>query len=153
MALIPFVRMFPAQGTAETRVVTVRGHAHLPDDDYALTEAYCPDPACNCRRVMISVAGRGQQERGFLAAIGFGFDRDGEWSEPFLDPINPQSEHAAALLELVTSALADPVYVKRLEKHYRQVKRAGKDGSGTKGAGAANRKRKRRERRRSGRAA
>jgi hypothetical protein len=151
MRLTPYVRMFPTQGTAETRVVTVRGHTRLPDDDYALTEAYCPDPACDCRRVMLSVAGRGQPERGFLAAIGFGFDRDGEWSKPFLDPINPQSEHAAALLEVVTNALADPVYVKRLEKHYRQVKRVVKDGSG-KGVGAAARKRKRRARRRSGHA-
>ena len=119
-----FFHFFPEQAEAETRTVTLRGHPVLPDDEYALIEAFCPDPQCDCRRVMINVAGRRQMERGFLASIGFGFDRAGQFAGPFLDPLNPQSQYADALLDLVTQVLADPVYVARLEAHYRQVKQA-----------------------------
>ena len=60
-----------------------------------------------------------------LASISFGFDRDAEYAGPFLDPLNPQSRHAEALLELVTPILEyDTDYLARLESHYRQVKQA-----------------------------
>jgi hypothetical protein len=124
MELTLFFHFFPEQAEAETRTVTLRGHPVLPDDEYALIEAFCPDPQCDCRRVMLNVAGRRQMELGFLASVGFGFDRAGEFAGPFLDPLNPQSQYADALLELVTQVLADPAYVARLESHYQQVKQA-----------------------------
>ena len=120
--LIPFAQVFPQQGTAETRVLTVSGHSTLPDDEYALVEAYCDDPACDCRRCMLNVLAHRQQR--VLASISYGFDRDGEYPGPFLDPLNPQSAHAAALLALVTPVLADGAYRARLEAHYHQLKRA-----------------------------
>jgi hypothetical protein len=47
---------------------------------------------------------------------------------PFLDPLNPQSEHSEALLELViTGALTDRRYLERLEEHYGMVKTAATD--------------------------
>lgn len=55
IGLVPFTRLFTAQGTAETRVLKIRGHPALPDDDYALMESYCVDPVCNCRRVMLCI--------------------------------------------------------------------------------------------------
>jgi hypothetical protein len=122
--LEPFVRLFPAQAMAETRVLTILRHDVLPGDEYALVESFCTDRDCDCRRVMLNVAGRRQQARGFLASISFGFDRDNEFAGPFLDPLNPQSEYAEALLELVTAVLADSAYVARLEAHYHQVKQA-----------------------------
>jgi len=94
MYLIPFVQLFREQGEAETRVITTRNHDVLPDDEYALVEAYCPDPQCDCRRVMLSVLPRRQLAQGFLASISFGFDRDQELAGPFLDPVNPQSRYA-----------------------------------------------------------
>jgi hypothetical protein len=60
----------------------------------------------------------------FLASISFGFDREGEDAGPFLDPLNPQSKYANALLPLVEAVLSDPAYIARLESHYRQVKEA-----------------------------
>ena len=89
MYLIPFVQLFPEQAMAETRTITTQGHPVLPDDEYALVESYCTDPACDCRRVMLNVLPRRQGKRGFLAAISFGFDRDEEMAGPFLDPLNP----------------------------------------------------------------
>jgi hypothetical protein len=123
--LIPFVRVFPQQGTAETRVLTIFGHATLPTDEYGLLESYCPDPACNCRRVMLNVVGRNQ--RAILATISFAFDRDDEWAGPFLDPLNPQSAYAEDLFALVAQLLTDPAYVARLESHYYQLKGAAAD--------------------------
>jgi hypothetical protein len=118
--LTPFVRLFPSQGVAESRVMTLHGHPVVPDDEYALMEWYCDDPKCDCRRVMLRVFGRWQEAT--VASISFGFDRDHELAGPFLDPLNPQSEYAAALLELVEGVLEDPAYVRRLKAHYAQVK-------------------------------
>lgn len=118
--LVPFVRFFPQQGSAETRVLTVSSHPDLPPDEYALLELYCADPGCNCRRVMLNLVAR--RQNAILASISYGFDRDKEWAGPFLDPLNPQSAYSAALLTLVTQVLADPAYVARLEAHYYQLK-------------------------------
>ena len=119
------------QATAETRTITTQNHALLPDDKYALVEAYCPDPTCDCRRVMLNVLPRHQTTEDYLAAIGFGFDRDGEMAGPYLDPLNSQSRHAEALLEIVGAMLeTDTAYVARLESHYRQVKQATADPAG-----------------------
>ena len=123
MYLTPFVSIFREQGLKETRVITIRHYPGLPDDDYALIEAYCTDPECDCRRVMLNVVSQrlpGTQ----LASISFGFDRHDEMAGPFLDPLNPRSHFADALLALVADILNDPAYVARLESHYHQFKRA-----------------------------
>jgi hypothetical protein len=121
--LVPFVELFPEQAIAETRTITTRGHTVLPDDEYALVESFCPDPTCDCRRVMLNVLARHHTTRHYLASISFGFDRDGEMAGPFLDPLNPQSRYARALLEIVQRMLeTDAAYVARLESHYQQVK-------------------------------
>jgi hypothetical protein len=126
MYLTPFVTVFREQAQKETRVLTTRGYPGLPDDEYALVESYCLDPMCDCRRVMLNVAGR-HQPGGYLAAVSFGFDRDAEMAGPFLDPLNRQSQYAAVLFAAVTQILSDPAYVARLEAHYHQIKRAAGD--------------------------
>jgi hypothetical protein len=126
MYLTPFVMVFPRQAEAETRVLTTRGFPGLPDDQYALVEAYCTDPSCDCRRVMLNVAGR-HQPGGYLAAIGFGFDRQADLAGPYLDPLNRQSPYAGTLFSQVVAILADPAYVARLEAHYYQFKQAAID--------------------------
>ncbi len=128
MELMPFALLFPEQAAIETRTVTTRGHAQLPDDSYALVEAYCPDAKCDCRRVMINILPKSNPQHGFLASIGFGFDRDREMAGPFLDPLNTQSWYAEALLSIVERVLEDPAYVARLESHYHQVKEAMRSG-------------------------
>ncbi|HDQ70592.1 MAG TPA: hypothetical protein ENN19_00670 [Chloroflexi bacterium] len=78
---------------------------------------------------MLNVAEEKQPNR-FLASISYGFDRDDEMAGPFLDPLNPQSEHAFKLLEMVSGlVLSDRRYLKRLERHYRLVKKAAVDPS------------------------
>lgn len=128
MSLVPFSRFFPELALAETRVLTIRNHNLLPDDEYALVEFYCPDPTCDCRRVILNVIARHVAGQDTLAAISFAFDRDAEFAGPSLDPPNLQTFYAEALLELVTSYLeCEPAYVARLESHYRQAKQAAAD--------------------------
>ena len=129
MGFIPFYEIEPDLAERETRTITIiRTQDDLPEASYALVESFCPDPACDCRRVLLNIACEEQLERGYLATISYGFDRHAEMAGPFLDRLNPQSEYSEALLELVTaSALSDPGYVERLEQHYRLVKQAAAD--------------------------
>jgi len=126
MRLVPFHIVEPEIAGRETRVMmNVRGHGDLPPGTYGLNEAYCPDPSCDCRRVMLNVVNTDQPHRGFLASISYGFDRNGESPGPFLDELSPQSEQADELLTLIDDAvLSDPRYVQRLEEHYSLVKKA-----------------------------
>jgi hypothetical protein len=129
VGFIPFHRVEPELAERETRTITVVvTQSDLPEGEYGLVESYCPDPTCNCRRVMLNIVCRELPERGLLATISYGFDRDEEMAGPFLDPLNPQSEYSDELLEMVTiSALSDAAYVERLEGHYHLVKRAAAD--------------------------
>lgn len=129
MGFIPFHRVEPELAERETHTMAVLvAQDDLPADTYALLELHCPDPACDCRRVMLKIACKQQAERGFLAAISYGFDREGEYAGPFLDPLSQQSEQAEALLQVVIdSVLNDSAYVARLERHYEMVKQAACD--------------------------
>jgi hypothetical protein len=126
--LIPFYVVDPELAARETRVInTLVWQDDLPVGSYGLLEFYCPDPACDCRRVMLNVAEE-KQPNHFLASISYGFDRDAPEAGPYLDPLNPQSKHAQTLLRLVeTTVLNDPRYTARLARHYALVKKAASD--------------------------
>jgi hypothetical protein len=122
-----FPLLFPEIAERETRNVTLLGQHGARPKTYGLVEAYCPDPNCDCRRVMINVVDVDHLEDGFLASISFGFDRDEEWAGPFLDPLNPQSALADMLLFHVSQVLSDRAYAQRLERHYTLVKEVAAD--------------------------
>ena len=126
--LIPFYVVDPDLAVKETRVIHVlQPQRGIPLGAYGLLEFYCPDPACDCRRVMLNVAEEREPER-FLAAISYGFDRDDPEAGPYLDPLNEQSPYAPALLDLVSeTVLSDVHYLARLERHYRLIKTAAAD--------------------------
>jgi hypothetical protein len=126
--LVPFPSVEPVLGAQETRTVTVIvPRDGVPQGSYGLIEFYCPDPDCDCRRVLIHVVEQ-QRPGEFLASIGYGFDREAEHAGPYLDPLNAQCPYADGLLRLVENvALSDPAYVVRLEQHYARVKRAADD--------------------------
>ncbi len=128
MFLVPFFQVEPDLAVRETRTATLfKPRDGIPAGSYGLIEFYCPDPKCDCRRVMIRVV----EEKSlghFLASIGYGFDRDDAEAGPYLDPLNEQCHYAAALLRLVVDVgLRDSEYVSRLERHYALVKRAAAD--------------------------
>jgi hypothetical protein len=131
--MTPFVERFPKVGGRETRSVTVRGRADLPDGDYGFFELYCNEPHCDCRRVMVVVLRPETGWNQYWATINYGWesrefyqtwagalawDRDG-WQGPFLDPLATQTPYAPALLELFQWLLQSPAYVERLKNHYR----------------------------------
>lgn len=155
--MIPFFSKFPDLAFAETRSVRVRGDDDLPDGEYGFIEFYCEEPACDCRRVVVSVV---SPDPGLTpwATISFGWeslqfyrDRLGDVEDaavlkgPSLDPLHPQTKYAPAVLRLFRFVLTDDAYVERLKRHYHLFK------GFTQGADPAERRRgpsKKRKRRR-----
>ena len=127
MGMAGFHILDPDLARAECRTLTVFDSARLPAGTYALTESYCDDPGCDCRRVLINVIEAESQEQ--VATINYSFEPpeppfDDE-GQGFLDPINPQSEHAPTVLDLFTDVvLKDPAYRQRLVRHYELFKQA-----------------------------
>ena len=133
-----FHSRFPEIAEAETRTITILRHDILPADEYALLESYCERSGCDCRRVMLSVVARRQQQ--WLAVISYGWEDKSfyqSWSGdddpvslremqgPALNRMSRQSPLAPALLQLVTEvALGDEEYVARLVRHYRLFKKS-----------------------------
>lgn len=130
MHLIPFYAVEPKLTADETRVMHLFApHDEVPPGHYGMIEFYCPDPACECRRVMLNVVEEAHPKH-FLASISCGFDREEKDAGPFLDPLNPQCSCAEQLLQMVDSLiLSDSSYVARLERHYALVKQAASDPS------------------------
>jgi hypothetical protein len=143
MSMIPFMERFPEVGARETRSVTIPPRQDLPEGEYGFVELYCDEPGCDCRRVMIDVL---RPETGWSkiwAAISYGWESLDfyrkwggpgndpiEMKGPYLDPLNPQTEYSATLLNLFRFLLQSPEYVARLQRHYQtfreSVNRAGK---------------------------
>jgi hypothetical protein len=132
--MLPFYSRFPDLAAKETRTVTVRGDDDLPDGEYGFIEFYCDEPACDCRRVVVNVM-TPHTGSTVWATISFGWgslqyyqDRLGYIEDaavakgPSLDPLNPQTEYAPALLRLFRFVLTDDAYVERLKSHYHLLK-------------------------------
>ena len=120
MSMYMFHQRFPDVMAKEGRSAHFRGDDCVPDGDYLFLEAYCTDPKCDCRRVLLTVVNSATGE--VAATVGFGFSPDDPMGGPYLDLINPQSSYADAMFELVSASLQDPGYVARLERHYRMMK-------------------------------
>lgn len=126
--LIPFYYVFPEVAADETRTITLlQPQEGVPRGSYGLLEFYCPDPNCDCRRVMLNIAEEKHPNQ-FLASIGYGFDRESDMAGPYLDPLHQHSPYARQLMKLVnTLALDNPAYVARLARHYAMIKQAASD--------------------------
>jgi hypothetical protein len=130
MPLEPFHRFFPDVAEAEVRTIHIIDDPVVPPGDYALIELYCTEPGCDCERVMLSVI---EQNRGIVASISYGLNpaKTPKWFDapnPFLDPINPQSPYAPAILELVKEIALGEEYVERLSRHDQMVRSAVEGG-------------------------
>ena len=131
--MIPFYTRFPELAPRETRCIHVlTPGGDLPVGEYAFIEFYCEDPSCDCRRVLLQVS-TAQSPHDSLAMINFGWesvefytrwmrgDEEAglESTDATLDPMQPQSPLADALLDVFRSNLmTDPDYVARLARHY-----------------------------------
>ena len=130
MGMAPFYTRFRELAVQEMRSATARGWEDLPDGDYGFLELYCTDAQCDCRRVLIQVIARNDQTKPW-ATINFGWESEAFYyrrlpdaelakaaTRPTLDPLNPQSKYAPALLRLFETVVQDAAYVQRLQKHY-----------------------------------
>jgi hypothetical protein len=136
MVMVAFFEKFRDLAFKETRSVTVPAGNPVPADEYGFLEFFCNDKACDCRRVMIRVVGRQSGDK-VWATISYGWEDESfyrKWSpgiedaaqlgHPYLDPLNPQSEHAKSFLILFMQMIQDKDYVRRLERHYKMFRRA-----------------------------
>lgn len=133
MAYVPFFEKFSDIAEKETRVITTLKDYDLPLDSYALTEAYCDEPSCDCRRVFFNIIGT--KNPNVLATVAFGWETKKFYAKwmgfsdpqtlndlkgPALNLASPQSKLAPALLELVKKiVVTDEAYVDRLKTHYK----------------------------------
>lgn len=68
----PFHELFPDVAEEETRtLIVLNNHPELPADEYALIEAYCNEPDCDCRRVFFNVGSRRRQKIEAIIAYGW----------------------------------------------------------------------------------
>ena len=127
---MPFHRRCPDVAAKETRSISVFQRGDLPIGQYGFVELYCDDPQCDCRRVIISVISPPMGPAP-LATINYGWERAefyaawlGSWHNvgackgTSLDPLNPQTAYADALLALFETALVDEHYRRRFARHY-----------------------------------
>jgi hypothetical protein len=131
----PFHERFPEIAETETRTIIALNDPNLPDDEYALIEAYCNEPNCDCRRVFFNV---GSWQTGeILAVIAYGWEskkyyakwfRDNdpsiikELQGPVLNSASPQTDLAPVLLQKVRYVLQDKNYLARIKRHYHMFK-------------------------------
>jgi len=126
MFMIPYEYLFEEHARHETRNLTIKGHPSIADGEYAYLESYCPDPACDCQRVLFRVFSRRLKKT--VSTFSCGFVSEGEKYEPELEPYGPQSPFTYSVLDLVAGHLEeDPAYVERLKTHYQQVKSVAND--------------------------
>ena len=138
MAMSAFHSRCPVTAVLDTRSITVFSDPKIPKGDYGFFESYCPDPGCDCRRVMLFVYSRDDLST-VLATINYGWESvafytkwihgDAETAEemtrPTLEPFGEQSEFAEELLGLARTALiGDPNYVEQLKRHYAEFRAA-----------------------------
>lgn len=124
----PFDRRFPELAEHETRVLTLlQPDGELPIGDYVFKEFYCPDPKCDCRNVLLSVALIRRDQARIVATLNHALDpekfRAIGFPPTFLEPNGPQSEIASAVMEKAQEILlSNDEYVGRLWRHYRIAK-------------------------------
>jgi hypothetical protein len=136
--MIPFHSILPELAQREVRCIHLgRATGMTPDSgptdgEYAYVEFYCDDLECDCRRVLIHVIARHEQDR-VLATINYGWEKESYYRKRLpwdpqaprnivrgsLDPMLDQSSYADYLLELFQRHVLDEPYRMRLRRHYR----------------------------------
>jgi len=132
-----FDDQFPDCAGADRLVLQVQAKGlALPPGEYGFFERYCEDPHCDCRRALLQVISP-QRPGEILATINFGWESAAfytswmhgdakagrEITSASLDPINPNSELAGALLEAFRDHVRrTPACPQRLRRHYELFK-------------------------------
>jgi hypothetical protein len=129
----PFIDRFPEVAGREMLVLHVqRAGLPLPQGEYGFFEWYCEDDKCDCRRVLLQVRSPQFPDR-ILATINYGWEcrafytawmhgdkqAGREITSASLDPLNPNSELADALLDMFRDYVSEEKsYAQMLKRHY-----------------------------------
>jgi hypothetical protein len=117
----PLDQIVPNQNHPALALTLPKKTGRVPKGSYRFTEQYCADPGEDCRGVTILVVDEKQKQK---ALIKFGFDQDGPFAGPYLDPASRQAPYAEALLELFVDSLnTKPQWLDQLYRHYREVRK------------------------------
>jgi len=137
MPYIPFYNLCRETAEKETRVITMfqkDNEFNLPVGNYGFVELFCDE--CDCRRVFLQVFLNTRK----VATIAYGWEtlsfykkefpgfKDKEIKElkgPALDSFQYQSDIADRVLSMFNQLLfSDKDYLARIERHYREFKKA-----------------------------
>lgn len=128
----PFCNKCPKIALIETKVIFNLNDNSFPKGEYIILENYCNDKSCDCRKVMLNIA----RDNKIYATIGYGWENVEYYQEwvkdiklgiemkgPGLEIPGVQSEYAKNILICLKSyILKDPIFIKRLKKHYKLFK-------------------------------
>ncbi len=121
--LVPFSLALQPAEKVNFRGLILTAEPDIPDDSYQFQEWYCPDLDCDCFQGVLEVLAI--QQKYFAARLHVPF---APGMAPFLDPRDPITPTALALLKIITQHLQDyPEYLTRLRDHYWLVRRAATD--------------------------
>ena len=137
MPMTPFHDRCPEVTDGEMLVLHIKEPGlSLPPGEYGFFEWYCDDPSCDCLRTVLRVISPQQPGR-VLATINYGWESPAfytQWmhgdaqagleiTSACLDPINPQSELADALLDGFREHVRrEATYPQQLQRHYELFK-------------------------------
>jgi hypothetical protein len=137
--MIPFDYYCPEEAMREMLILHVtEAGLPLPVGEYGFVEFYCEEEGCDCRRTLFRVVSPQHPGRA-LATINYGWESvefytrwmhgdaeaGREIKDAALDPLNPNSELADALLESFRDFVkANPEFSERLKRHYKLFKKA-----------------------------
>jgi hypothetical protein len=134
MMMEPFYNRFPGVAEKETRCVIIPKGKHLPAGEYYLSESYCNDKKCDCRRAFINVI----YNDNILATIGYGWEDlkfyekwmgDKELAKdakgPILEVGGVSTKYSQEILTLFkTFMIQDKIFIDRLKEHYKMFKKS-----------------------------
>ena len=143
LLLEPFDQLYPAVARAEMRVCESFGLAGLGlSTVHFLREFYCPEPDCDCRRVLVQFLPSDGPSR-VAASINFGWEKakyyrkwssDPElWREmagATLEPFAEQGPNGQLFLKIFKKVIEDRTIVASFRRHYALVKRGLELGEG-----------------------
>ena len=137
MPFRPFIKFYPDLALEEMRsFILADDHLGVPAGDYDLSENYCDEPDCDCRKVMVNVITIAGNKPKIWATIGCGWENPSYYFQNFSDDVDlaramsgsyleklgEQSEYVSQFLEIWKNVILDKVYEDRLKKHYQLFK-------------------------------
>jgi len=119
--MVPYPLFFPQTEEGVVNLLLPQKVGKAKAGGYSFIEAYCVQENCDCRRVSLLVV---NEKSKIVAVIEFGFDPDGPFAGPFLNPAEKQSAAAGDLLQIFVEAVNDnQPWLKGMYRHYKEVRK------------------------------